>query len=181
MLDSELMPFIGQEIERAVSANFPDLGSHEVIQGAQPTQEGTPTVPTIIFIKLPDRTRGWPRTEYKLVDGKSKELMQQLYETTVQVSTLKWQDPNELNERVVTASDLLNAIMLSFTMQSSIFRFKASDLNILRVEEITNEPFENDQHQFEFHPTFQITFTHHRDIYADADATVKVSVEIHEV
>jgi len=181
MLDSALIPFIGQEIERAITGNFPNLGPHEVIQGAQPTQEGTPTVPTIIFIKMPDRLRGWPRTEYAVVDGTSKELMTQLYETMFQISALKWQDPNQANASVVTASDLLNGIMMTFTMQSSIFRFNAAKLNILRIEEITNEPFENDDHRFEFHPTFQITFTHRREVSVVTDATVKVIAEVFEV
>lgn len=181
MLDSELIPFIGQEIERIVTANFPSLTAFEVIQGAQPTQQGTPSIPTIVFIKLPDRPRGWPRTEYALVGGVAKELMMQLYETTFAISSLKWQNPEEPNASVVTSSDLLNVIMLGMTMRSNVFKYRAMDLNILRVEEVTNEPFENDDHRFEFHPTFQITFTHRRDISGDVVFANRVIAEVHEV
>lgn len=175
MLDSELMPFIGNFLNESVSKGFPSLASFEVIQEAQPTQQGTPTVPTITFIKVPgDRPRGWPMSKLELVSGKTVQRTTQLYETSINISCLKWQDPALPTAQVVTASDIVNRIMLAFTMPSTIYRFNQLGVSLLRVDEVSNEPFENDQHQFEFHPTCVITITHSRDITDEIGAIVTV-------
>lgn len=179
MLDSELIPFIGQAIESFCAELFPQI-KVEVIQEAQPTQQGVPSVPTLTFIKFPDRTRGWPHTEYSIEpDGTGKEKLVQLYETSIQISSLKWQDPS--SDQVVTASDLLNAIMLRLTMQSTIQAFRKANVGILRVTEVTNEPFENDTHRFEFHPTFVIVLCHKREVEVSTEFVTRIEGEIFEV
>lgn len=180
MLDSELFPFIGTFLENAVASNYPHLTSFEVIQEAQPTQQGVPTVPIVTMIKAFDRPRGWPMTKFVLEGGKLVERMVQLYETTLNISALKWQDPAS-PEEVVTASDLLNTMMLSFTMLSNIYRMQDMGISILRIEEVHNEPFENDNHQFEFHPTFILVLTHKREIKAAADQVTRVLAHIERV
>lgn len=164
MLDSELITLLGGEVEKAVKAAYPLLADFEVIQGAQPTQQGTPSVPTIIILKVHDRTRGWPMTTYaKNEDGLFQETLVQLIETTCNVSALFWQDPNKPDSEVVTAADLLSSVMLQFLFPSKISELMGKGCNILRVTEVTNEPFEDDNHRFEFFPTFELVFTHGRE------------------
>lgn len=184
MLDSELIPFIGKFLESCIAQGFPNLGPSEVIQGAQPTQEGTPKVPTVIYIKLPDRPRGWPMRKYLPVPGSpgsATEVVMQLYETSIQVSCLKWQDPTMPNAQVVTASDLLNRLMMGFTMPSAIYEFNKLGVNLLRIDEVTNDPFENDNHQFEFHPTFVVVITHSREVDVKVGAITSADEFIHRV
>lgn len=163
MLDSELITLLGNEIDAAVKVSYPLMTDYEVMQGAQPTQEGTPSVPTLILLKVHDRPRGWPMTSYaRNSDGLFQESLVQLVETTCNVSSLFWQDPTKPDDQVVTAADLLNSVMLQFLFPSKIQELMAKGINILRITDVSNEPFENDDHRFEFHPTFEIVFTHNR-------------------
>lgn len=181
MLDSELIPFIGQTISRAMTKYFPSLGDFEVLQSAQPTQEGTPSVPTIFFQKFPDRPRGWPMTKYVVEDGVGKEVSVQLYETSIHISSLAWQDPTKPNDEVVTASDILNKIFMYFSMRARTYEFSAAGLNILRVMELSNQAFENDDHRFEFFPTFVLELTHNRAIEDDANIISRITGDLIEI
>lgn len=181
MLDSQLIPFFGSQIETAVLSAYPNIGDVEVIQAAQPTQQGTPTVPTLMFIKLPDRRSGWPMTKTGRIAGVFTESVIQLFESTFQVSALSWQDPSKPNDQVVTASDLLNQVLMYFTMPSVMRSWREQNLGILRVRDVTNESFENDQHQFEFYPTFQLVFTHQREFANKAELITMIDGEIHRV
>lgn len=181
MLDSQLMSLVGLFLTGIVNQFYPNLGPFEVIQEAQPTQQGTPTVPTITFIKAPgDTPRGWPIKTRNIVNGKTIETMTQLYETSIQISCLKWQNPETPNSQVVTASDLLNTIQMAVMYRpGGLTSFNS--LNVLRVIEVSNEPFENDDHRFEFHPTFTLVFTHSREISLEIESIKSAEAFIYRV
>ncbi|QQO38567.1 hypothetical protein [Pseudomonas phage TH15] len=166
MFDGELIEKLVVELTAAMTSaketlQFPDF---EVVQKAQPTQQGTSTKPVIFFQKLFDIPRGWPATDWYLdnVARKYVEITRQHVETTFQISSLHWQNP-EL-DHVVTAADIANYVRAYFQARSTIQRVKELDFLILRVSHISNEAFENDKHQFEFHPSFDMVVTYNQYI-----------------
>lgn len=177
MLDSQLVTILGGEIERALVMGLPNLGPCEVIQKGQPTQEGTPTMQTVFFEKLFDRPRGWPMASFEKSDAGYTESVQQLYETNFQISSLAWQDP--LADKVVTASDLVNQVHMFFMLPSEILHLNVLGVSILRVSDIRNPYFENDRHQFEAHPSFDIVVTHNRTIAVDIPAITSAKGELY--
>lgn len=172
MFDGELIAKLVVELNVAMTSaqealKFPDF---EVVQKAQPTQQGTSTRPTIFFQKLFDIPRGWPATDWYLDNATREyvEITRQHIETTFQISSLHWQNPEMTH--VVTASDIVNYVRAYFQARSTIERAKELDFLILRVSQISNEAFENDNHQFEFHPSFDMVVTYNQYIRLQENA-----------
>lgn len=162
MLDSQLIILISGEILKALQMGFPAFGPTEIAQKAQPTNEGVPSDPTVFFEKLFDLPRHWPIIGFQksTPEVDFSESAKQLYETTFQISALRWQDPESLV--VYTASDLLNYVYMYFQLKSVRDGLIKQGVNVLKVNEIRNPYFQNDRHQFEAHPSVDIVFTHMR-------------------
>jgi hypothetical protein len=178
MLDGQLISFLGAEILTAVAAS--DFGPIEVVQKGQPTQEGVPDGPTVFFEKLFHTDVGWPMVSWvkdPLSDQYIEEVTQRI-ETTFQITALWWQDP--LATKVVTASDLVNQVNLYFKLPSTIGRFLLNKISLLRVREVRNPYFENDRHQFEAHPSFDLVLTHNTSINTKVGAITTVNSDIQQ-
>lgn len=161
MLDSELVIIIADVLEKAIAASYPGLVV-PVVQKAQPTSQGTVNGPSVYFEKLFDDPRHWPMTKFGQVDGVFKERTTQLYESVFQISSLLWQDPNAAV--VITASDIANQIYMYLTLPSVIAELRAKGIGYLRITRVSNDKFENDDHRFEAHPSFNWTITNDRTI-----------------
>lgn len=164
MLDAQLVALVGQRMEAAIAAI--GLGDIGVVQKDQPTQQGTASGPNAYFQKLFDIPRGWPVTTY-FTDEVAKlyvERTTQQLETVFQISAFCWQDPELPTEQVVTASDIANQILMFFVAKSQLRELGKLGVRILRVTQVRNDPFENDDHRFEYAPSFDITFVHTREI-----------------
>lgn len=160
MLDSQLIIILGGEIRSAL--NTGQYGQVSIVQKGQPTQEGVPTEPTIFFEKLFDLNIGWPMAGWLKDGNEYTETVEQLKETQMQISALRWQDPSAVD--VVTASDMVDQVNLFFTLPSTISRLRSLGVSILRVKDVRNPYMENDKHQFEAHPSFDLIFTHSKTI-----------------
>jgi len=179
MLDSELIIIMGDTIKSAIDSS--GFGSVNLVQKAQPTQEGVPTGPTVFFEKLFHLGYGWPMTKYVQDPATLSftEVVTQLTETTIQISSLSRQDPT--SSSVITASDLVNHINLFFAMPSQIAKLLSQGISILKVKEVRNPYFENDSHIFEAHPSFDLVFTHNATISVGIPGIINAIPDIHVV
>lgn len=177
MKDSELIPLFASVLDRCAAEMAIELGVPmiAVVQKDQPTQQGTASGPTIYFQKLFDVPRGQPKIEYDLTSQSNmREVGTQLYETHFQISALYWQNPMK-QENINTASDLINGIQQ--LLQLPVIRKPLLDMKVrtLRVDQVRNPPFENDDHQFEYIPNFDIVLTHWATRSAHIDSTSDIS------
>ncbi|XAO36901.1 hypothetical protein WP1_262 [Pseudomonas phage WP1] len=74
MFNSELIEKLVVELTSAMTSAKETCNFliPEVMQKAQPTQQGTSTKPAIFFQKLPDIPRGWPATDWYLDNAARK-------------------------------------------------------------------------------------------------------------
>lgn len=179
MLDSELIVILGAEIIAGAVASFPSLVGIPLIQKAQPTQQGTATGPSIYFENIDDSPRHWPSTQTALVDGVFKEITTQQIESVYQISSLLWQDPAATI--IITAKDLASQIMMWFNSPATIQRLRRNNIGLLRVTKVRNEKFENESHQFEAHPSFDITITVNRTLSVEIPKITYVDGDIIKV
>lgn len=162
MKDGELIILLADTLDvcAAMLATEFGLPTIPVVQKDQPTQQGTNTAPTIYFQKLFDVPRGQPQIGFEQ-DPDTKEyfeVMRQLVETHFQISGLYWQDPEK--QVVNTASDMVVGVHDYFMFPSIRQNMANSNVRILRVDQVRNPPFENDEHKFEYQPNFDIILSH---------------------
>ena len=161
MKDNDLINLVAGQLESAsVAAGW----NYIVIQKNEPTQQGVPTAASIFFEKLFDKPYGHPSHSLAINDDIQSftSTEEQWYETHFQVSTLVTQDPENLS--LPTASDVANYLKMYIASRQSRSVFMAENVGTLRVTEVRNPYFENDKHRMEAHPSFDIVFTHIRDI-----------------
>jgi hypothetical protein len=163
-LISRLVAAINVIIENDTNLG-PDSGV-VVQQKQQPTQQGTPLAPASVFVeRLFDHRYGSPRIGYEarsagmLTEGES-----QIYETTFQISALKRIDPR--NPMSITAPDLCNIVCLALQSRAIIRRLSEDDVGMLRVSEVRNLYFTNENDVQEAHPSFDLVLTYEREFSA---------------
>jgi len=179
MLDSQLIRILRAEIEAGAVASFPSLAGTPVIQKAQPTQQGSSSGPSLYLEKIDDAPRHWPMSKFGLVDGVFTEEVTQLYESVYQISSLFLQLVGA--PIVITASDLANQVMMWFLLPSTIARLRKQNIGILRVTKVRNEKFEDDEHKFEAHPSFDLTITNDRTLSVTTPKVTTIDGTIHSV
>lgn len=184
MRDNELINLVGQTLTAAcVAAGW---STFEVLQVQGPTQQGTPSGPSVLFQKLFDAPYGWPKekltynqaTPQNPVDSFTDASIQE-YQTTFQISSLVIQHPDDT--ALPTASDVANMMKQYMNARHTISEFMALGVGILRVTQVRNEYFEDDRHRNEAHPTFDIVFTHRRQVDFSVPAVHTVDGEVYPV
>lgn len=144
----------------------------QVKSAAQPTQQGTPTAPTIFMVRFGGKRYGSP-TKTNYIDPVTQALMyseSEIFETTYQISALIRVDPSadpaapNTLDLVKTAGDILQ----SRTAQDTL---TANDVGVLRITDISTSFFDDDRDQFEENPTFKVTLRH-SNVFATPANTV---------
>lgn len=132
-----------------------------VKQSYQPTMQGVEAGPAIYFTKLPmDRRKGWPYRS----DGWNDDMTafitteRQEYETTIQFSAMKREDPESLDE--LTASDLGNQAASILQSEVAMAALADEGLSVLRVGEVRSGKITNGEDQFETVPSFDLVVLH---------------------
>lgn len=132
----------------------------QVKQFNQPTQQGANSAPAVYFSKIGDRRYGFlgRKSGWIIDDSEMLHTEFQHYETSFQIMALVRQNPNDIT--LPTASDLVNEV--AAIMQSDATRKILNDSNvgILRVSDIRNPYFTDDQDIFEASPSFDFTLVH---------------------
>jgi hypothetical protein len=167
MLDNQLIDLVATQLESASAASG---WNYIVLQKDQPTQQGTPTAPTIFFEKLFDTEHGWPALSdsYQAQSNNFSETETQVVITTFQISALVIQDPTNLS--LPTASDVANYMKQYMNSRFTISTFKNQQVSILRVSEVRNPYFSDDRTMFEANPSFDLMVVHNRPISFTVDS-----------
>lgn len=130
-----------------------------VQQNFQPTQQGVPTAPTVFFQKVYTHRYGMP-SQFPKWNGTVMQLHEtQWYESRFQFSFLSIQNPLTTNK--LTASDLAQAVARILQAQSTWLLLRASQVGVLKIENITNPYQKDDRDQFEAMPSFDFIMTHY--------------------
>src|ERR1700741_392913 len=162
VLDIDLMDVLATKLESA--RNLAGWGYMKVIQTSGPTQQGIPTVPTIMFQKLFDDPRGWPK-DTNVYDQPTDSFINkslQEYQTTFQISALVIQQPEDTT--LPTASDVVNYLYNILHSRLTVSEWMKLGINIMRAPNIGNSYFEDDRARFEARPSFDIILTHSREV-----------------
>lgn len=156
MTDNQLFAVLFPLINAGLIAR--DVTGVEVLQKAQPVQQGIPSGPSVYLSMVAPTPRGHVRRDSILVADEMVDVELQTWEVLYQVNAMSIQDAADLNQ--LTASDILKVVRQ--TMQSSAFitSLKLQGLGILRVNALRNIPFVNDKDRFEYSPSFDFTLTY---------------------
>lgn len=131
-----------------------------VMQSNQPTQQGTPTAPTVFFFKVGNKRYGFPwwGDMWDPVHSVEVHTEIQYWETTFQISALTLQRP--YNTYSYTASDLVNEVCWIMQCADTVEKLIAQGVGVLRVSEIRNPYFTDDMDNFEASPSFDFVLTY---------------------
>ena len=128
-----------------------------VVQSNQPTDQGRVDAPVIYYFALPENLYGWQgRSEkFNVATRQVTREERQWIRSSFQVGALAQEDPNDLTKP--TAKDLTR--LAAMLINSAGFRqlLRPSGIGLERVTQIRNMPFQNDQGQFEYSPSFDFT------------------------
>lgn len=172
MTDNELLELLVTTMMAAVTwagwTYTPPGGTvaapYPVIQKQQPTQEGITYSPAVFFEKLFDVPFGFAKVKnsYNSGTGVMTQMELQPTETTIQISSLVIQHPNDLS--VPTASDVVNSMRAYLTSRVNLANWKTQGVSVLRVRRVENPYFEDDRHRNEATPSFDLVMTYKRAI-----------------
>ena len=128
-------------------------------QDYQPTQEGTPSFPTIFLHKIGDFRLGFPARQsvWNAATQTESYIETQQYETTFQFSALVTQDPS--NTSSLTAADCLNYAAYVLQSYAAITALEAQGIGVYRIGDVRNPYFSDDRGRYEASPSFDVTFT----------------------
>jgi hypothetical protein len=131
-----------------------------VKQSNQPTQQGINSNPTVYFYKVGDHRYGWlKRTSvWNIPASRMDHYEMQMYETKFALSSLVTQNPKQ--PYGFTASDLVNTCAAILQSSSTLQTLSASNVGMLRIQDVSNPYFTDDRDQFEAAPQLEFILTH---------------------
>lgn len=170
--------FRGALVARLTTYGF---GTVAVKQRNQPTTQGAPSGPAILFSKLFDRRIGspqraevWNETTQQFDHVESVQI-----ESTYTFAAIATRDPAD--PAAVTAPDYLKAAATAWQSDTMLSALRASGVGVQRIGDIRNTPVANEKGEFTDNPTFDVVLTH-RDAFTDAlPAVVAREVNINRV
>lgn len=188
MTDNEIAAVIVSQLDTLMAAD-PVLGTLAGLTAAQnfqPRQQGAADTPIVYFIKISDRRVGSPTVKDTFVDpvppdpvGTMRHTESQVYASTFQFMALMPQDP--ANTALPTASDVLNVVAGIIASDANRAAFLAAGLGILRVADVRNPYFTDDQDRFEASPSFDVVLTHKRVLTTTESVVVTYDAAVNRV
>jgi len=137
----------------------------EIAQSNQLRAAGRPITRALLLDKVGERRYGHVKRE-DVPDPDDPLLMihreTQIYETRIQMGALAKPPPvrGEIPADEPSASDLLNRAAAVLQSDVTIAALRAAGIGVLRILEVRNPVFRNDQDQFEASPSFDFILTH---------------------
>lgn len=180
MLDNQLIAALRKTIlDGAVLAGLPDRIA--VKQSNQPTQQGAEIGPALYLSKISHNRYGWPAcSEYFDADaGVMRRITGQVYQTSFQINALVKQEPSNIAS--LTASDVLDKVATLLTGPTGRGALRAAGIGVLRVTDVRNPYFKDDEGRFEASPSFDIVLTHKTETVSDIDAVTTTEINIGRV
>lgn len=142
----------------------PGLSAVAMSRKFQPRQQGAASGPIVYFVKLFDHRHGSPKRE-DLIDGSGTifgHTERQLMESTFQLTAWIPQQPEDVT--ALTESDVLNIVSAIMQSDALIGVFWDAGVGIQRVTDVRNPYFTDDRDRFEAEPSFDIVFSHYRNL-----------------
>ena len=136
------LPMIDADVQRTIKAVL-DTGlaansiTATVQQGYQPTTQGAPLDPVVIFEKISARRYGWQGRKYTRIPGDPDTFtLDEPYflRPTYQVTGFMNQDP--VDPQSLTAYDVLDLCAAILQSEAGLATFKAAGIGIDRVSDI---------------------------------------------
>jgi len=158
MRENEFATLLQTALTQFVRDRIPgDSNDIEFTQAFQPTQQDRPEGRAVYFKRLFGKRHGWPGTAYAFQVGRDNfdRAESQIIETRYQFSVTQ---PANTAPDAITHNDILEGVAAGLQSQRFIAYLKANGAQVLRIIDITNVPFKNDQDQFEDYPTFDAIF-----------------------
>lgn len=161
MLDNALISAVADQIDAALALAGWDF---IVSQKTQPTQQGVSTTPMVLIQKMFDQHYGGQISslEYQAPSNDFNASETQIVITTVQISSLVLQNPEDLS--IPTASDVSNHVKIFLQSRTTIETLRLQGLNVIQVAKIMNSDFVDDRDRFEMNPSFDIQIQHERTV-----------------
>lgn len=179
MLDNQLNIILREQL----GALFPSRASLtvEFKQNYQPTQQSRKNAATVYFKKLFDHRYGYRsnRSEWNEDLQVMQRIEEQVIESTFQFAVTMNIDPND--ETAYTHSDVLKLVASVVQSPDFIKELYKNGLQVLRVMDIRNTPYQNDRDNFEDNPTFDVIITHTDTFIDGVPVVTKFVSSIHRV
>ena len=143
-----------------------DAATLYVGQNNQPRTAGRPDRRALLLDKIgPDHRYGHVKREDVPDPLNPLQMIHretQIYETTIQVSTLAKPPPvtGALDVNEPTAADLANQAAAVMQSDATIVALRTLGIGILRITDVRTPHFRNDRDQFEAAPNFDFVLTH---------------------
>lgn len=174
-------------VKAALDAGFTAQGLPVIVKQAwQPTQQGTPTAPTVFMTLVSHRRYGSTRFSDEYIppvppatEGIMRHSEEQMYETMFQLNGLSIQDPTNANQ--LTAGDLIN--IAAFIMQSEVTRasLRAQGIGIERITDVRNPKFSDDRDRFEASPSLDFVLVHKWIVTSEVPVLQSTELQIFEI
>lgn len=142
-----------------------------IAQKPQPEQQGVPSGRSVFIQRLFDYKYGSPgiEREYNEIDGVFNYKETQVIDARFQISALAAQT---YDDTLPTALDIIRHVSMGVSSRGSRAVYKANGFNILRVTDVRNNIFTDDEFKFEFMPSFDlvlVTGTEFTDVVPKID------------
>jgi hypothetical protein len=162
VLDYEIIQIVRPLIIDGLTAQGIDS---KVLMNYQPTKQGKQNN-TVYFFVVNDKNVGsLERQSYW--DSDLNEMVYteaQQKETMFQVNTIVKQDPSNLT---ITAKDLCTKVQMILESRKVLDILSSNDMGLLRITDIRNTPFEDDDENYSYNPSFDFVITHKEKITSD--------------
>ncbi|WVW37744.1 hypothetical protein Gekk315_00032 [Aeromonas phage Gekk3-15] len=153
MTDNDMIRIVRERIMAALAAK----GWSDIVvqQKAQPEQQGTPIGRAVFILAAANKRYGFAgrKIEYNQAGDVFDETETQIIEVSFEISALARQG-TDINKP--TAKDILNYLAMFMSSRQNVRELLKSNLNILRITEVRNGSFGDDQERFAFHPSFDL-------------------------
>lgn len=167
MTDNDLLALVIGILDTSL-ATWPFAPGYavNVQQKQQPETQGVPPGPSVFVEKLFDHVYGSPLVEYRELaipdPNKLIEVEDQIYQTTLQIAALVVQDPRK--PELPTASDLASVARAILQRRSALRQLNSNKVSVLRVTDVRNGYFTNDQDRQEASPSFDVVLSYVRSV-----------------
>lgn len=164
MTENELYTLIVSTLTAGLAA-FPELGSPAVKQAYAPRTTGAPTGDAILLSNMPRRRYGFMRRHNQWVPpappvaGRMERIETQPWEVTFQCNAQVFAPPQPKPLQAYTAGDLCAAASWILQGDNGRAALRVGGCGILRVTDIRQPYFKNEQNQFQANPSFDFTVT----------------------
>lgn len=148
-----------QNLREVIIGGLTDVAGAKVLQAYQPIANGAEKAPTIYLSRISDKRYAFNKR--KSVDdfsGNQITTNTQIIETTIQVNAWIKRSLKDVNQ--FTANDLVHKVAAIFSTDETMTFLKSKNLSILRITEIRNPYFKDDNNQNEASPSFDVTVIH---------------------